>query len=89
MSGKIVPELLHLLVVNPTEGHIGDGVEANEIEPAIQAFHQFDDGLGMIQRIVDTAEHYIFKREPTLVREIVIPEQFDNVCNRHPPLCGH
>ena len=52
MQCQIVPELLHLLVVNTLQWSIGNRMKTDEVDAAVQSFEQAHDGLGMSFRVV-------------------------------------
>ena len=89
MLGEIIAELLHLLVVYAVQRNVGNGVEANQINPAIQPLQQLYDFLCVAFRIVHTLENDILERQTALVREVVIAQQLYDVGNRHTTLAWH
>ena len=44
VGSEVITELLHLLIVHTLQRDIGNLMEADEIETAIEPLHQFDDG---------------------------------------------
>ena len=89
MLCQIVPELLHLPVVNALQWSIGNRMKTDEVDAAVQSFEQAHDGLGMSFRVVYILEDNVFERQTPLVREVIIAQQIDNALNRHPPFCRH
>ena len=59
--GEIVAKVFHLLVVGTMKGHVGDGVEAYEIDPALQTIDKAHYLASMHHRVVDTAEDDILE----------------------------
>ena len=72
MLGEVITELLHLLVVHTLQRDVGNLMEADEIETAIQTLHQFDDGLGMLHAVVHALEHDVLETQAALMGEIVV-----------------
>ena len=89
MLCQIVPELLHLPVVNALQWSIGNRMKTDEVDAAVQSFEQAHDGLGMSFRVVYILEDNVFERQTSLVREVIIAQQIDNALNRHSPFCRH
>ena len=79
MLGEIVAKCLHLLVVGSMQRDVGDGVEADEIDPALQALDEPHYLAGMHHRVVDTTEDDILEGAAALMGEVILLEQCHNV----------
>ena len=89
MLGEVITELLHLLVVHTLQRDVGNLMEADEIETAIQTLHQFDDGLGMLHAVVHALEHDVLETQAALMREIVVLQQLHHLLDTHAPFGRH
>ena len=69
--------------------HIGNLVETDEVDAAVESFEQSDEFAGMRGGVVDTAKHDVFERESALVGEVVIPQEFHHILDGHRPIGRH
>ena len=59
---EVVAQLFHPRLVSPMEGHVGNLVEADEVDAAVEALEQGYDLAGVGRGVVDAAEDDILKR---------------------------
>ena len=64
MLGEIVAETLHGGFVGSMKVHIGNLVETDEVDAAVESFEQSDEFAGMRGGVVNTAKHDVFERAP-------------------------
>ena len=57
----------------------GDGVESDQVDTAVEAAEQPGQGIGMPQVVVDVAPHDVFKRQSSLMTEVTLPEQLNDL----------
>ena len=72
MAREVVAKAQHGFIVNALERSVGNIVEADEVDAAVQAIEQGDQRAGMVHTVVDTLEHDILETEAALVRTIVV-----------------
>ena len=89
MMGEIVAEILHLLLVGAVQRHIWNLVESDEVYAAVEALEQMHKFLGVCRGVVESVEDDVLERQPSLVREVVVAQQVDDIGYRHTPLGGH
>ena len=89
MRSEIITELFHFLIIDALQRDVRNLMETNQIETAVETLHQLDDCLGVLHTVVHSLEHDIFERQATLVREIIIAEQFHNLFYTHTLLGWH
>ena len=64
-------------------------METDEIHPAFQSFEQLDNLTGMGRCIIQSCKTDVLKGTASLVGEIILFQQGNDLCNRHLPLCRH
>ena len=89
---EIIAHALHRHFVCAVKTCVGDGVESNHIDATIQGSQEFNQGFGMLYRIVDAFEDDVFKSKSALLcafcvvlvglaAEIILTQQLDQVFN--------
>ena len=89
MLREVVAEPLHLLLAGAVERHIGNLMETDEVDVAVEPFEQPADGLGMGLAVVDAAEDDVFERQSALVGEVVVAQQFHHILDSHTAFGRH
>ena len=68
MAREVVAQRNHLLIAHAFERRVGNVVEADKVDAAVQPVEQADKGIGMAARVVNALENDVFKGEPALRR---------------------
>ena len=76
--GEIVAQPNHAFVVRAVHVHAWDGVPADEVDAASEAFEKTDKFAGVALHIVETFEDNIFERDAALVFPIVFFDFVDD-----------
>ena len=89
VGGEVITELLHLLVIHSVQRNVWNRMESDEIEAAVETFHQLDDGLGMLHTVVHTLEDDVLEGEATLVGEVVVAQEVYHLFDAHASFGWH
>ena len=89
MLGKVIAELLHLLIIHTLQRDVWNLVETDQVEAAVKSLHQFDDGLGMLHTVIYALKDDVFETQAALMREIIVPQQLYHLLNAHTPFGRH
>ena len=89
MRREIVAQLFHLRVIGTMQWHVGNLVEPDEIDAAFQSCKQSHDGLRVVERVVDTTENDVLKRQTALMTEVILSEQCHHILYGHRFLGRH
>ena len=58
-------------------------VESDEVHPALQSIKKFHDFPGMHRGIIETCKADILERATALMGEVILPEQVNDLRDRH------
>ncbi len=64
------------------EFHVGNRMETDKVDPAIDIADEPYELVGVGDIVVDSAPHYVFKRETALMAEIVACEHTHDALDR-------
>ena len=97
---EVVAEVLESALVGGAEGGVGDGVETDEIDAAVEGSQQAHEGVGMAVAVVEAVEDDVLEGQAALLgalfvivvglaAEVVLAEYADNVFDAESALGGH
>ena len=89
MRREVVAQPFHLLLIGSVEVTVGNLVETDEVDAALQSSQQAHGFTGMALGVVESAKDNIFKRQPPLVGEIILSEQVCHLTDGISALGGH
>ena len=89
---EIIAHALHCHFVCAVKARVGNRVESNHIDATIQGSQEFNQGFGMLYRIVDAFEDDVFKSKSALLcafcvvlvglaAEIILTQQLHHIFN--------
>ena len=73
---QIISKHDHTLIAGGMEVHTLDGMEAYQVNSAVDLADQLYEHIGMRHIVVDAAPHDIFQRQATLMAEVVGGQTF-------------
>ena len=77
-----VAESHHAVFVGRVEVDTGNGMETDKVDACLRTLKQFCQGVSVRGVIVESAPHDVFHGEAALMREIVVAQHRENLCDR-------